>query len=163
MLVLCGAGLLLRTLLAIDSADQGYRAEGERVLTLDFVLPANQYATADSRRQFYDGVEREVEAVPGVRGAGWATRCRLAGRSSAVSRSRSSEIRRHVTATSRRRTFRSSTTYFRTLDLPIVAGRAFTLRTAPTPLPVCIVSEGFVRRTSRAESARDPASGEHEP
>jgi putative ABC transport system permease protein len=64
---------------------------GESVLTLDFVLPGNRYATADSRRQFYDGVEREVEAVPAFEAQGGRARCRLAGRSSAVSRSRSSE------------------------------------------------------------------------
>jgi putative ABC transport system permease protein len=147
VLVLCGAGLLLRTLLAIDSTDQGYRAEGERVLTLDVVLPGNRYATPESRQQFYDGVEREVEAVPGVQSAGWASSLPLGGSQlggqafeivgdpPALEGNRSSADFQIV-----------SHTYFRTLDLPIVAGRPFTAEDHADAPPVCIVSEGFVRR-----------------
>ena len=36
VLLLCGAGLLLRTLLVLGSFDSGYRADGDSVLTLDF-------------------------------------------------------------------------------------------------------------------------------
>jgi len=147
VLVLCGAGLLLRTLLAIDSADQGYRAEGERVLTVDFVLPANRYATPDSRRQFYDGVEREVEAVPGVRSAGWASSLPLGGSQLG---GQSFEIIGDPPARDGNKSSADfqivSHTYFRTLDLPIVAGRAFTAEDRADASPVCIVSEGFVRR-----------------
>jgi putative ABC transport system permease protein len=147
VLVLCGAGLLLRTLLAIDSTDQGYRAEGERVLTVDFVLPANRYATADSRRQFYDGVEREVEAVPGVRSAGWASSLPLGGSQLG---GQSFEIIGDPPARDGNKSSADfqivSHTYFRTLDLPIVAGRAFTAEDRADASPVCIVSEGFVRR-----------------
>jgi putative ABC transport system permease protein len=153
VLVLCGAGLLLRTLLAIDSADQGYRAENERVLTLDFVLPGNRYATADSRRQFYDGVEREVAALPGVRSVGWATTLPLGGSQlggqafeiigdpPAPDGSRSSADFQII-----------SHNYFRTLDLPILAGRAFTAEDRADASPVCIVSEGFVRRYLRGRN-----------
>ena len=147
VLVLCGAGLLLRTLLAIDSADQGYRAAGERVLTVDFVLPANRYATADSRRQFYDGVAREVEAAPGVRSAGWASSLPLGGSQLG---GQSFEIIGDPPARDGNRSSADfqivSHTYFRTLDLPIVAGRAFTAEDRADASPVCIVSEGFVRR-----------------
>jgi len=147
VLVLCGAGLLLRTLLAIDSADQGYRAEGEQVLTLDFVLPANRYATADSRRQFYDGVEREVAAVPGVRSAGWASSLPLGGSQLG---GQSFEIVGDPPARDGNKSSADfqivSHTYFRTLDLPIVAGRAFTAEDRAETSPVCIVSESFVRR-----------------
>ena len=40
VVLLCGAGLLLRTMLALGSFDPGYRADGDSVLTLDFSLPA---------------------------------------------------------------------------------------------------------------------------
>jgi putative ABC transport system permease protein len=147
VLVLCGAGLLLRTLLAIDSADQGYRAEGERVLTLDFVLPGNRYVTADSRRRFYDGVEREVAAVPGVRSVGWASSLPLGGSQLG---GQSFEIVGDPPAHDGNRSSADfqivSHTYFRTVDLPIVAGRGFTAEDRAAGPPVCIVSEGFVRR-----------------
>jgi putative ABC transport system permease protein len=147
VLVLCGAGLLLRTLLAIDSTEQGYRAEGERVLTLDLVLPATRYGTPDSLRQFYDAVEREVATVSGVRSAGWASSLPLGG--SQLGR-QSFDIVGDQPARDGNRSQADfqiiSHTYFRTLDLPIVAGRGFTAEDRAGGPPVCIVSEGFVRR-----------------
>ena len=147
VLVLCGAGLLLRTLLAIDSTDQGYRAEGERVLTLDFTLPGNRYGTPDSLRQFYDAIEREVGAVSGVRSAGWASSLPLGGSQLG---GQSFEIIGDPPARDGNKSSADfqivSHTYFRTLDLPIVAGRAFTAEDGADASPVCIVSEGFVRR-----------------
>jgi putative ABC transport system permease protein len=147
VLVLCGAGLLLRTLLAIDSTDQGYRAEGERVLTLDFTLPGNRYGTPDSLRQFYDAIEREVGAVSGVRSVGWASSLPLGGSQLG---GQSFEIIGDPLARDGNRSSADfqivSHTYFRTLDLPIVAGRGFTAEDRAGGPPVCIVSEGFVRR-----------------
>jgi putative ABC transport system permease protein len=147
VLVLCGAGLLLRTLLAVDSTDQGYRAEGERVLTVDVTLPANRYETAASLRQFYDGIEREVGAVPGVRGAGWASSLPLGGSQLG---GQGFEIVGDSQARDGERPSADfqivSHNYFRTLDLPMVAGRAFTAADGADGRPVCIVSEGFVRR-----------------
>jgi putative ABC transport system permease protein len=147
VLVLCGAGLLLRTLLAIDSTDQGYRAESERVLTLDFVLPGNRYATPDSQRQFYDAIEREVGTVSGVQSAGWASSLPLGGSQLG---GQSFEIIGDPPARDGNRSSADfqivSHTYFRTLDLPIAAGREFTAEDRASGPPVCIVSEGFVRR-----------------
>ena len=147
VLVLCGAGLLLRTLLAIDSTDQGYRAEAERVLTLDFTLPGNRYATPESLWQFYDAVEREAGAVSGVRSVGWASSLPLGGSQLG---GQSFEIVGDPPARDGNRSSADfqivSHTYFRTLDLPIVAGREFTAEDGVGAPPVCIVSEGFVRR-----------------
>jgi putative ABC transport system permease protein len=147
VLVLCGGGLLLRTLLAIDNTDQGYRAESERVLTLDFTLPGNRYSTPDSLRQFYDAVEREVSAVSGVRSAGWASSLPLGGSQLG---GQAFEIVGDAPARDGNRSSADfqivSHSYFRTLDLPIVAGRGFTAEDRADGPPVCIVSEGFVRR-----------------
>jgi putative ABC transport system permease protein len=147
VLVLCGAGLLLRTLLAIDNTDQGYRAEGQRVLTLDFVLPGNRYETLDSRRQFYDAIEREVGTVSGVRSVGWASSLPLGGSQLG---GQAFEIVGDAPARDGNRSSADfqivSHSYFRTLDLPILAGRGFTAEDRASGPPVCIVSEGFVRR-----------------
>jgi putative ABC transport system permease protein len=147
VLVLCGAGLLLRTLLAIDNTDQGYRAEGERVLTLDFTLPGTRYGTPDSLRQFYDAIEREVGTVSGVRSVGWASSLPLGGSQLG---GQAFEIVEDAPARDSNRSSADfqivSHSYFRTLDLPIVAGRGFTAEDGAGGPAVCIVSEGFVRR-----------------
>ena len=79
------------------------------------------------------------------------------------SRSRSSATRR---STDRERPSTDyqvvSPTYFSTLDLPIVAGRAFDRRDTRDGVPVCIVNEAFARHVSRAVAdwpARGAAAG----
>jgi putative ABC transport system permease protein len=77
VVLLCGAGLLLRTLLVLDNVDTGYRADGDSVLTLDFSVqgprPGTRYPDLPSLMQFYDAAAREVSAIPGVRKFGWST------------------------------------------------------------------------------------------
>jgi putative ABC transport system permease protein len=68
VLLLCGAGLLLRTLLALGTLETGYRADGDTVMTLDFSLPAfregTRYPDAQSYRSFYDSASSAVRALP---------------------------------------------------------------------------------------------------
>ena len=67
VLLLFGAGLLLRTLIAVEGFDRGYRADS--VLTMLVDPLGSKYPTDDSLQQFYDQVEAEVTAVPGVSGS----------------------------------------------------------------------------------------------
>ena len=64
VLLLFGAGLLLRTLMAVDSFDRGYRAES--VLTMMVDPLGSSYPTPEKLQQFFDQVEAEVRTVPGV-------------------------------------------------------------------------------------------------
>ena len=68
VLLLVGAGLLLRTLLAVQNIDRGYRAES--VLTMLVDPLGSEYPTAEKLLQFYDAVEQEARALPGVRSVG---------------------------------------------------------------------------------------------
>ncbi len=68
VLLLFGAGLLLRTLMAVESFDRGYRAES--VLTMLVDPLASSYPTPEKLQQFFDQVEAEVRAVPGVQDVG---------------------------------------------------------------------------------------------
>ena len=103
--------------------------------------------------------------MPGVRSAGWASSLPLGGSQLG---GQSFEIIGDPPARDGNRSSADfqivSHTYFRTLDLPIVAGRAFTAEDRADASPVCIVSEGVRQTLSPGQkSARDPAAGEHEP
>jgi len=151
VLLLCGAGLLLRTLLVLDGFDPGYRADGDNVLTLDFTVEAlregTRYPTPQSLMQFYDEATRTVSAIPGVRSIGWSTG--LPYGTSEFGRTRFEVAGNPPTAEADRPMTdlqAASPSYFSTLDLPITAGRGFDERdTLGSPL-VCIVSDAFVRR-----------------
>ena len=71
VLLLVGAGLLLRTLLALNRVERGYHAEGVVTMTVDPL--GTQYPTAETLLRFYDSVEREIGAIPGVRSVGWTS------------------------------------------------------------------------------------------
>ena len=68
VLLLFGAGLLLRTLMAVESFDRGYRAES--VLTMLVDPLGSSYPTPEKLQQFFDQVEAEVRTVPGVQDVG---------------------------------------------------------------------------------------------
>jgi len=151
VLLLFGAGLLLRTLLAIESVDRGYRAES--VLTMIVDPPSGRYPTDAAELQFYEAVEQEIIALPGVRGVAWATTLPM-GRSyqgqfffDVVGDPSPPESQRPTADYQI-----VSPTYFTTLDLPVVAGRGFDDRDAPDSLQVCIVNEAFVRSYLRGRS-----------
>ena len=85
VLLLFGAGLLLRTLMAVESFDRGYRAES--VLTMLVDPLGSSYPTPEKLQQFFDQVEAEVRTVPGRAGRRRGrARCRSANRSMVTSR-----------------------------------------------------------------------------
>ena len=144
VLLLFGAGLLLRTLIAVQSYDRGYRAES--VLTMLVDPLGNAYPTPERLVQFFDQVEAEVRAVPGVADVGWSTALPL-GESvfgeypfhyEIVGDAPVDDARRPTTA------FQIvSSTYFSALELPIVAGRGFDSRDTRNNPRVVIVNEAF--------------------
>ena len=144
VLLLFGAGLLLRTLIAVESVDRGYGAD--RVLTMIVDPLGSRYPTRESLQQFFDAVEQEILALPGVRSVAWASTLPLGP--SYAGRSFFEIVGDAPVADSRRPTADYqivSPAYFRTLDLPLVAGRGFNDRDTPGSAPVCIVNEAFVR------------------
>ena len=70
VLLLFGAGLLLRTLMAVDGFDRGYRAESVLSMLVDPL--GSKYPTDELLQQFLHQVEGEVTAVPGVASVAWA-------------------------------------------------------------------------------------------
>jgi putative ABC transport system permease protein len=150
VVLLCGAGLLLQTLLALVGGDTGYRSTSESVLTLDFSVNTgknSRYPTPEAVTQFYDAVARDVAALPEVRNVGWASS--LPYGSGELGRW-TFQIVGDPPVEGRTRLTAEYTTadpgYFKTLDLPIVDGRGFTARDTLHSVPVCLVNEAFVRR-----------------
>jgi putative ABC transport system permease protein len=144
VLLLFGAGLLLRTLVAVDRVDRGYRAESALTMMVDPL--GSSYPTPQSLQQFFDAVEHEILALPGVRNTAWASTLPM-GPSEAGTFA--FEIVGDPPFDPSRRPTADyqivSPRYFQTIDLPVVAGRGFTEHDASESVPVCIVNEAFVR------------------
>ena len=140
--LLFGAGLLLRTLLVVDNVDRGYRAGNALTMIIDPV--ESKYPTPAARLVFYEAIEREVTSLPGVRGVGWASTLPLGmsyeGQTFFAIAGDPPPPESQTPAADYQI---ASPSYFRTLDLPIVAGRAFDGRDTTAGAQVCIVNEAF--------------------
>jgi putative ABC transport system permease protein len=155
VLLLCGAGLLLRTLMMIENADAGYRADSVLTMraTLEYGLPTSRFPNEDALRRFFSAVEDEVRAIPEVRSVGWTSTLPLAGSSfggflfEIVGDEAPPATNRPVVDYQI-----VSPSYLRTIDIPIVAGRGFDGRDTRDGVPVCLVSEAFVRRYLRGRN-----------
>jgi putative ABC transport system permease protein len=146
VLLLFGAGLLLRTLVAVESYDRGYRAE--QVLSMLVDPLGSSYPTPETLQQFFDQVEQEARAVPGVQDVAWTSALPL-GESLLGDLALTYEIVGDPPVEESQRPSTSfqvvGPSYFSTLDLPIIAGRAFDARDTRKSPRVCIVNEAFAR------------------
>jgi putative ABC transport system permease protein len=144
VLLLFGAGLLLRSLIAVDSFDRGYRAKSVVSMYVDPL--GSKYPTPQALQQFFDEVEAEVRTVPGVADVAWTGARPLEGFDAGTF---SYEVAGDAPLDDARRPSTEyqavSHSYFSTLDLPIVMGRAFDRGDARDSTPVCIVNEAFAR------------------
>jgi putative ABC transport system permease protein len=165
VLLLVGAGLLLRTLLAVDNVPRGYAAESALTLFVDPL--GGRYPTKESLMQFFTSIEREISSDANVRSIAWASTLPLGESTFGAT---SFEVVGDPPLEEDRRPATDyqivSPAYFSTLVLPVVEGRPFTeADTADGPL-VCIVNEAFVRRHLQGRSVigeriavRTPTSG----
>ena len=150
LVLLTGAGLLIRSFMRLQSIDPGFRAEG--VLTARVSLPGARYAeSSDITRFFSDALER-IRALPGVESAAGITFLPLAGPGIGTSFYRldqpePADGERPVTDV------RPVTPdYFRTMGMPLLVGRDFTnADTAESP-HVAVVSETLVRQQYPGEN-----------
>ena len=71
VVLLIGAGLLLRSYTQLRSANLGFARSN--VLTMEMNLPKNSYPTADRRLGFSEQLLSRVRALPGVQAAGLTT------------------------------------------------------------------------------------------
>jgi predicted permease len=68
VVLVIGAGLMIRTLAALGDIDLGFNPD--RVLTMRVTIPAARYGTHESVVTFFDELQERVGALPGVEAAG---------------------------------------------------------------------------------------------
>jgi putative ABC transport system permease protein len=71
IVLLCGAGLMLRSFMALYAVPAGFAING--LSRMQMQLPPSNYPDADARRRFFDQLLPKVEAIPGVERAAITT------------------------------------------------------------------------------------------
>ncbi len=80
MVLLVGAGLLLRSFAKMLATDPGI--ETTHVMTASLALPKQDYPTQERVNAFYGELQRQLEAMPGVRAVGFSSNIPIIGRNS---------------------------------------------------------------------------------
>jgi putative ABC transport system permease protein len=144
VVLLVGAGLLMRSFLFVVRADRGYKSDHVLAATV-FVYQWNQ--TPRARFNFIDALVKRAATVPGVRAAGATSSLPLdiaigadqgtftiAGRSVSVGQ----EPSVHMTA--------MTTGAFDALRIPLRRGRLFSAADDSASAPVVVINEAMARR-----------------
>jgi putative ABC transport system permease protein len=71
VVLLCGAGLMLRSFIALYATEPGFVVDG--LLRARTQLPPAKYPAADDRRRFHEQLLPRLEAIPGVQNVALAT------------------------------------------------------------------------------------------
>ena len=150
LLLLIGAGLLMRSFLRLLQADPGF--EPANLLTMNISLSTQRYAKPDQQTAFFDDVLQRVSAVPGVRSAAISAALPL------------SYIRitpvlpeGQPNVPLGQRPFIDieavSPGWFETMRVPLRAGRVFNSGDQAQSPPVIVVNESFARQYWPGENA----------
>jgi putative ABC transport system permease protein len=149
LVTLIGAGLLMNSFLKLQAVDPGFNPRN--VLTMTVSLAGASQYVGPAREAFYRQLTDRLTALPGVESASainhlplagdtWGTPLTIEGRPLPPPG-------QEVGAT-----FRVSRPgYFRTMGIPLRAGRDFNERDAPDAPGVVIINETFARRYWPAE------------
>jgi predicted permease len=151
LVLLAGAGLLTRSLANRLAVGAGFDVDG--VVSAEVQLPSGRYEDADARARFFEQLVEGVRGLPGTESASAITFPPLAG---AGSRTSFRPLDRPAPAPGEepgadvRWVHRD---YHRTMRIPLLAGRGFTVEDGPDAPLVTVVNETGARRIWPGESA----------
>jgi putative ABC transport system permease protein len=143
LVLLAGAGLLMRSFVKLRGVDPGFRAEG--VLTSGVSLPPTRYDFPRAGSFFRESLSR-MAALPGVQHAAGATCMPVPFPCIGTSFWRTDRARPADGQLSSSQVRPITPGFFKTMGIPHVAGRDFSESDTVDSTPVAIVSEELVRQ-----------------
>ena len=143
LLLLIGAGLLVRSFTRLLRVDPGF--DSQNVLSMNVSLPTVKYSDAQKQIAFFDDLERRVSALPGVKSTAISAALPLTpkritpmlaeGQPEVPLPERPFLIIEAI-----------SPSWFRTMHVPLLAGREFTDADKNGAASVVIVNQAFAKR-----------------
>jgi len=149
LVLLVGAGLMVRSFMRLQAVDPGFDPSG--LLTMRVLLPQSKYPEGAQKVAFFRQAAAELARLPGVTSAaavnalpfadiGAATNFSIEGRPEPGPGERYGTDVRVV-----------DEAYFRTMNIPVVAGRTFTEQEAIQDRKVAVINEAMARVYFRGE------------
>ena len=150
LVLLVGAGLLLRTLHRLAATSAGFSTD--HLLAVQLSLPKKRYGTPETVSRYADQVTARLAAVPGVTDAAPASINPLTQWRASITFTidgRADQDPRKAPLANYRAV---GPGYFRTLRMPLLGGRAIEARDTAASVPVAVVSDTLARRHFPAAS-----------
>lgn len=144
LVLLVGAGLLIRSFAKLQEVDPGFRPEN--VLTAQIELPPARYAEEQSRAAFWARLLEKARAIPGVTSAGLTSNVPFNGMVSSGSYAIVGYTPAPNESMPHGRQEIVGGDYFRAMRIPLVAGRLFDESDTADRPPVVIVDQYLVNR-----------------
>jgi putative ABC transport system permease protein len=139
LMLLIGAGLLLKSFVAVMGMDLGFQPQ--RVIAMSIRLPELRYSGPQQRLHFFEALADRVRALPGVLSVAYANRMPMRGGwggSTNVDTAPDRDADTDKQAV--------SAGYFETLGIPLLRGRVLTENDRDGQPQVAVVNQAFVRQ-----------------
>jgi putative ABC transport system permease protein len=146
LVLLVGAGLLVKNFTALVNVNERYRPES--ILTMNLILPELQYKAQPARAAFHEQVLQRIATIPHVQSAAMVTSVPYSERGGAPPRGFS----RDDPPTADRGEVRSalvqtiSPNYFGLMEIALREGRGLSDTDGDGTLPVAVISRSLARR-----------------
>jgi putative ABC transport system permease protein len=139
LLLLVGAGLLIKSFMRLQEVDAGFESEG--VLTMRVVLPAPRYPQPEQIRGFYRELQRRVAAIPGVTRVGAVNGLPLSGSGGSGTTTVDNPAIEASQASPEADQRFVTPGYFEAMGMKLISGRTFEERDNETATPVAVIDE----------------------
>jgi putative ABC transport system permease protein len=149
MVLMCGALLLLRSLLKLQGVDTGVRIEN--VITMSTDLPARAYPTPQKAAAFYEALAQRLQSAPGVAQAGLATQLPLQWIINGEG-----ILPPGIEKLVRVRFKRVDPGYFRALGIPVLSGRGIQDQDREGSPRVIVINQALAARLAEIAGIKDP-------
>ncbi len=143
LVMLCGAGLLVRSFLDIQNADPGFETKG--LLTYQLSLPEDRYGEDRQVADFYHRLVRKMEALPGATKAtvtNFLPRTPLPASLAFYLEGEPTQEPSQHSATA----VTIGPGYLETLEVPLLRGRPLIERDHAEALPVTLINHSMAQR-----------------
>jgi putative ABC transport system permease protein len=143
LVLLTAAGLALKSFHRLTALDPGFRAED--LLTMRLALPATRYRSPDTVAVFHDRLRAAIETIPGVTAVGAISVLPLSGPLAAADFTIDGRPPLSAKEQPNANYRMIDSTYFRTMQIPILRGRGFTDQDSAGGRAVAVVSSALAR------------------
>jgi predicted permease len=149
LILLIGAGLLIRSFVRLESVPPGFAAD--HVLSMQVVVDGPKYKDDKTVAQFYREISGRLASLPGVVAQGQVSVLPLSGQVSwgginvegfTPNPGQELQVDQRV----------ASTDYFRVMKIPLLKGRYFDDHDTPDGQPVAVIDDQFAQRFWPRES-----------